>query len=145
MAAAARSSLAASRIANPQMTRPSERLSELDASRLRAIPSVVADEGRGSTRALPERGYAQLAASGDAVLSISLKGFARGPKDMLDAYVAAWTVRECVAGRGTSVGGGDGLGEIILPRPLRGPATAVLKWPAGRFTATVMHVENGKE
>ena len=79
----------------------------------------------------PSAAYAQLTETSDSVLSISLKDFARGPKDMLDAYVAAWTVREYVAGRGTAVGGGDGLGEIILPRPLPGPATEVVQWPRG--------------
>jgi hypothetical protein len=32
-----------------------------------------------------------------------------GPKDMLDAWIATATVREFVEGRGTEVGGGDGL------------------------------------
>jgi hypothetical protein len=53
-----------------------------------------------------------------------------GPKDMLDAWVAAATVREFVEGKGTEVGGGDGLGTIILPRPLPEPVIGeVLEWP----------------
>jgi hypothetical protein len=44
-----------------------------------------------------------------------------GPKDMLDSWVTAVTVREFVEGRRTEVGGGDGLGTIILPRPLPEP------------------------
>jgi hypothetical protein len=49
---------------------------------------------------------------------------------MLDAWVAAATVREFVNGRGTEVGGGDGLGVIILPRPLPEPVIKeVLEWP----------------
>ena len=49
---------------------------------------------------------------------------------MLDAWVAAATVREFVAGNGAEVGGGDGLGTIILPRPLPDPVVKeVLVWP----------------
>ena len=40
---------------------------------------------------------------------------------MLDARVAAVTVQEFIAGRGSEAGGGDGLGTIILPRPLPEP------------------------
>jgi hypothetical protein len=50
---------------------------------------------------------------------------------MLDAWVAAATVKEFVEGRGTEVGDGDGLGTIILPRPLPGPVIKeVLVWPS---------------
>jgi hypothetical protein len=39
-------------------------------------------------------------------------------------------VREYVAGRGTEVGGGDGMGTILLPRPLPEPVIdEVLTWP----------------
>jgi len=47
----------------------------------------------------------------------------------LDAVVAALTVREFKSGRGTEVGGGDGLGTIVLPRPVQNPIQAVLNWP----------------
>jgi hypothetical protein len=40
---------------------------------------------------------------------------------MLDAWVAAATVREFVEGRGTEVGDDDGLRTIILPRPKSEP------------------------
>ena len=44
--------------------------------------------------------------------------------------MAAATVREFEEGRGTEVGGGDGLGTIILPRPLPEPEIdEVTKWP----------------
>ena len=59
------------------------------------------------------------------------KRWGRGhPKDMLDAAIGALTVREFEAGRGCEVGGGDGLGTIILPRPIPEPIEAVLTWPA---------------
>lgn len=49
---------------------------------------------------------------------------------MLDAWVAAAAVREFVEGRGTEVGDGDGLGTIILPRPLPELVIKdVLRWP----------------
>jgi len=48
---------------------------------------------------------------------------------MIDARVAAVSVREFVEGRGTEVGGGDGLGTKILPRPLPEPViNEVLMW-----------------
>ena len=61
---------------------------------------------------------------------VNFSNFARGPKDMLDACMAALTVYEFVNGRGSEVGGGDGLGTIVLPRPLpaTGP-TEVQSWP----------------
>jgi predicted nuclease with RNAse H fold len=65
-------------------------------------------------------------------IGVRLNDFAPGPKDMLDAYVAAATVREFAQGRGCAVGGGDGLGEIILPRPLPKPIEGVLRWPTAR-------------
>ena len=50
---------------------------------------------------------------------------------MLDALVAAATVKEFVNGRGTEIGGGDGLGTIIIPRPLSDPVIKeVLEWPS---------------
>jgi predicted nuclease with RNAse H fold len=64
----------------------------------------------------PSAAYAQLVEADGSVLSIDLRGFAHGPKDMLDAYVAAYTVHEYLAGRGSAIGGGDSLGEIILPK-----------------------------
>jgi len=61
--------------------------------------------------------------------TIDFAHFKPGPKDMLDAVVAAVTVREFLAGRGAEVGGGDGLGTIVLPRPIPTPRTEVLAWP----------------
>jgi hypothetical protein len=48
---------------------------------------------------------------------------------MLDAYVAAYTVHEFLIGKGVAVGGGDGLGAIILPRPLKDIDARVMQWP----------------
>lgn len=77
----------------------------------------------------PTASYRQLARDRKAQVSISLADFASGPKDMLDAYVAAFTVHEFLAGRGAEVGGGDSLGRIVLPRPLPAGGCDVLHWP----------------
>jgi hypothetical protein len=66
----------------------------------------------------------------DARFEISLPGWATGPADMLDACVAAFTVARFVSGGGCEVGGGDGLGSIILPRPVDyGVHGLVSHWP----------------
>jgi len=77
----------------------------------------------------PTASYRQLIKDQAARLSISLADFSLGPKDMLDAYVSAFTVHEFLAGRGDQIGGGDGLGAIVLPRPLSCKDCDVLKWP----------------
>jgi predicted nuclease with RNAse H fold len=79
----------------------------------------------------PSASYTLLKDCSALKIGVQLNAFAQGPKDMLDAYVAAATVREFVEGRGSSVGGGDGLGEIILPRPVPQPIEGVFRWPGG--------------
>lgn len=66
----------------------------------------------------PTASYALLQGNTDVRIDADFSACKPGPKDMLDAWVATATVREFVEGRGTEVGGGDGLGTIILPRPL---------------------------
>lgn len=66
----------------------------------------------------PSASYAQLDKLDQPVVCLSFRRFAAGPKDMLDAVVAAVTAAEFGAGRGVEVGGGDGLGSIILPRSI---------------------------
>ncbi len=80
--------------------------------------------------AFPSASYRQLRDT-EAKIEVALGAFGAGPKDMLDAYVAALTAREYELGRGCAVGGGDGLGTIILPRPLQDPIEEVLAWPGG--------------
>ena len=68
--------------------------------------------------------------SAENYINVDFSACSPGPKDMLDAWLAAATVKEFVKGRGTEVGGGDGLGTIILPRPLPEPVIReVLSWP----------------
>lgn len=80
----------------------------------------------------PSAAYAQLEhASERALTTMDLRVLRPGPKDMVDAMVAAYTTREFVQGHGCEVGGKDGLGTIILPRPLNAAdaAHAVLAYP----------------
>ena len=80
----------------------------------------------------PSASYHMLDKDCSVRVDIPLAGFLRGPKDMLDAVVAAVTGAEFLAGRGQEVGGGDGLGTIVLPRKLPPDSdgrAAVLTWP----------------
>ncbi len=77
----------------------------------------------------PSASYALLSDEPSVRLSLTFSDFLPGPKDMLDAICAAYTVREFEAGRGCAVGGGDGLGRIVLPRPLRSDLGRVGLWP----------------
>jgi predicted nuclease with RNAse H fold len=79
--------------------------------------------------AFPSASYRQLQGDPSLRIRVRLGDFHAGPKDMLDAYMAAATVREYTRGAGCAVGGGDGLGTIILPRPVES-TSAVLDWPA---------------
>jgi len=79
----------------------------------------------------PSASYALLRDRTNPKVTIDFSKFSPAPKDMLDACVAAITVKEYVQGRGCAVGGGDGLGKIILPGILGVPDThPVLRWPA---------------
>jgi hypothetical protein len=50
---------------------------------------------------------------------------------MMDAWVAAATVREFVESSGAEVGGGDDFSKIILPHPLPEPVIVEVRlWPA---------------
>ncbi len=80
----------------------------------------------------PSASYRMLDKDSAVRVEIPLAGFLEGPKDMLDAIVAAVTGAEFLAGRGQEVGGGDGLGAIVLPRklpPVAPNVAAVLAWP----------------
>jgi hypothetical protein len=83
----------------------------------------------------PSASYTLLEDDASILTGLSLLGFSRGPKDMLDAYAAALTIREFERGLGTAVGDGDSLGQIILPRKIKNPITPVLNWPSERMDA----------
>jgi hypothetical protein len=87
--------------------------------------------GHKTHEVFPSASYYLLGAT-SARLTVDLGAFHLAPKDILDAYVAAYTVAEFAAGRGCEVGGGDGLGTLVLPRPLpRQVSPSLLQWPAG--------------
>lgn len=78
----------------------------------------------------PSASYASLQGNANVRIDADFSACKPGPKDMLDAWIAAATVREFIAGRGVEVGGGDQLGTIILPGPLPEPVIKeVLAWP----------------
>lgn len=118
----------ASNLANPQWTPLAEDAPEWMQHGFKIFESL-----QGRARALevfPSASYRMLNEGGDVQIAMPLKGFLPGPKDMLDAVVAAVTGMEFLAGRGQEVGGGDGLGTIVLPRRISSDITEVLHWPS---------------
>ena len=78
----------------------------------------------------PSASYTLLQGNIDVRVNTDFSAFKPGPKDMLDALIAATTVREFIETGGIEVGGGDGMGTIILPRPMPEPLIEeVLVWP----------------
>ncbi len=94
-----------------------------------ALYAALNDLGK-TYEAFPSASYRQLRSS-DVTVQVALSGFFGGPKDMMDAYVAAVTTREYALGRGEAIGDGDGLGAIVLPRPVRDRIEGVMGWPGG--------------
>jgi len=127
--------VSAHRIANPQWT-PLK--AEAPEWMQRGFQVYDVLEGRVEVHEVfPSASYALLAHNRTVRLEVDFAACAPGPKDMLDAWVAAATVREFTAGRGAAVGGGDGLGTIVLPRPLPPPVISeVLHWPERQRAAT---------
>jgi predicted nuclease with RNAse H fold len=120
--------ISAHRLANPQWT-PLEKAApewmKLGFQLYSALEGLVA-----VYEVFPTASYALLQGNTDIRIDADFSACKPGPKDMLDAWVAAATVREFAGGRGIEVGGGDGLGTIILPRQLPEPVIdEVLKWP----------------
>ena len=122
--------IAAHRLANPQWT-PLANV----APEWMQHGFTIFDALRGKAQTLevfPSASYRMLSVSNELRVDMPLSEFLPGPKDMLDAVVAALTGMEFLAGRGQEVGGGDGLGTIVLPRPIANPIDAVLRWPGCR-------------
>jgi hypothetical protein len=90
----------------------------------------ILENREGVFEVFPAASYSILKGQTNPKVTIDFANFGPGPKDMIDACVAAITVFEYLGGRGCEVGGGDGLGSIILPRPLPIENThPVLRWP----------------
>ena len=121
--------ISAHRIANPQWTPPEAEAPEwmqLGFSFFKALEGLAIVH-----EVFPTASYTLLQDNTNVRIHADFSACSPGPKDMLDAWVAAATVREFVEGRGAEVGGGNGLGTIILPRSLPEPVIAeVLIWPA---------------
>jgi len=115
-------------IANPQFT---PLMGEAAPWMVTGFKLFMALQGLISTsEVFPTASYALLQGLTDVQVCMDFSHCKPGPKDMLDAYVAAVTIREFADGQGCEVGGGDGLGTIVLPRPLRAPVIKeVLSWP----------------
>ena len=120
--------ISAHRIANPQWTPLEAEAPEWMQLGFRFFKAL---EGLANVHEVfPTASYTMLQGNTDVRIDADFSACSPGPKDMLDAWVAAATVREFVEGRGAEVGGGDGLGTIILPRPLPEPVIdEVLDWP----------------
>ena len=121
--------ISAHRIANPQWTPLEAEAPEWMKLGFQLFSSL---EGLATVHEVfPSASYTQLQGNKDVRIDADFSACSPGPKDMLDAWVAAATVREFVEGRGTEVGGRDGMGTIILPCPLPEPVIMeVLLWPA---------------
>ncbi len=116
-------------LANPQWT-PTEqeapRWMAIGFNMFSALTSIIPSVHE----VFPTASYSLLWGITDVRIAIDFSSCKQGPKDILDAFMAATTVREYIYGRGEEVGGGDGLGTIVLPRPLREPVIKeVLSWP----------------
>jgi len=120
--------ISAHRIANPQWTPFEEAAPEWMELGFQFFSNL---EGLVTVHEVfPSASYTLLQGNNDVRIDTDFSACKPGPKDMLDAWVAAATVREFVEGRGAEVGNGDGLGTIILPRPLPEPVIEeVLRWP----------------
>jgi len=120
--------ISAHRLANPQWT-PLEK--DAPEWMLMGFKLFSALENHATVYEIfPTASYASLYGNSDVRIDADFSACKPGPKDILDAMVAAVTVWEFVAGNGVEVGGGDGLGTIILPRPLSEPVIKeVLEWP----------------
>jgi predicted nuclease with RNAse H fold len=126
--------IAACRLANPQWTPLREAAPEW--MRLGFALFEALDTMPHVYEVFPSASYRQLAGDPAATISFSFAACVPGPKDMLDAALAALTVREFLGGRGCEVGGGDGLGTIILPRPLHDDTSKVHRWPSAGMENT---------
>ena len=120
--------ISAHRLANPQWTPLAKAAPEwmrLGFQLFSALEGLVT-----VYEVFPTASYALLQGNTDIRIDADFSACQPSPKDMLDAWVAATTVREFVeVGELKSVEG-MGSGSIILPRPLPEPTVSeVLVWP----------------
>jgi hypothetical protein len=93
-----------------------------------ALFAAATRAGATAHEVFPSVSYRQLDGVGEAPpVTLPLSAMAAGPKDLLDAVAAAYTVWRWDAGEGAELGGGDGLGTIVVPRAVADHP--VLVWP----------------
>jgi predicted nuclease with RNAse H fold len=119
--------IAAHRLANPQWTPLASAAPEwmLNGFRIFAALEIRAQ----CLEVFPTASYKMFSDAKDMRVEVDLTKYGAGPKDMLDAVVAARTAMEFIQGHGQEVGGGDGYGSIVLPRKISSPIAAVMQWP----------------
>lgn len=121
--------ISSTRLANPQWTPLAEDAPPWMANGFALFKAAAAVTGERVYEVFPSAAYRLLAGDDSVRFELTAGGFARGPKDLLDAAMAAATVVEYEAGRGAAAGGGDGLGTIILPRPIPNASPDLMTWP----------------
>lgn len=120
--------IAALRLAKPQWTPLAQTAPEWMQVGF-ALFTAISATGAAVREVFPSAAYRQLGNMPGAEFPVNFLNFARGPKDMLDAAMGAFVVREYFAHRGCEVGGGDGLGTIVLPRPILAAPASLHTWP----------------
>jgi hypothetical protein len=120
--------LKALNIANPQWTRLRDKCPDW-MCRGFTIFDFLRSHSFKTFEVFPSASYSILMGQTEPKVTIDFAQFAPKPKDMIDACVAGVTVLEFLQGRGSEVGGGDGLGTIILPGPLPSGDHPVHEWP----------------
>ena len=111
--------ISAHRIANPQWTTPEAEAPEWVQLGFKLYGAL---EGLATVHEVfPSASYTLLQGNTDVRINTDFSACKPGPKDMLDAWVAAATVRKFVRDRGTEFGGRNSLGTIFLPSPLTEP------------------------
>lgn len=121
--------ISGSGLANPQWTPPEGDSPDWMRHGYQLFQELT-NRGHRVHEVFPSASYALLEDSQGPMVSIHFSSFQQGPKDMLDACVAAYTVHEYEADRGMAVGA-DQLGRIILPRALPPSVPGeLLRWPS---------------
>ncbi len=122
--------VSALRLGRPQWTPPREAAAPAWMEVGFALFERAGRLGLEACEVFPSASLTCLAGRAQPRLELSLAAFGPGRTDMLDALVAAATLREFAQGRGWEAPGGDGFGTIVLPaRPSPEPPETLLRWP----------------